>query len=65
MGNSQEANTEYEEIEISQELYDELTIQAKKFGYTEEEFVNDALRTFLLLSWDERSEALREPGRAP
>lgn len=50
-----------EEVEISEELYDLVSTRATELGYTEDEFINDALRTFLLLSADERSEALGEP----
>jgi len=49
---------EEEEIEISQELYDLVTLRATELGCTEDELVNDALGTFLLLSGDEMSEAL-------
>lgn len=39
----EDTNAEYEEVQISEELYDELTIHAKKLGCTEEEVLERAI----------------------
>lgn len=44
------------EIEIDASLYDQVSLRAGELGYTEEALINDALRTFLLLS-GEKSES--------
>lgn len=45
----EDTSAEYEEVQISEQLYDELTIQAKKLGCTEEE-VLEAVIIWLLES---------------